>query len=171
MTGNYQPSHYWLLDNQVKNAKVGFDVIMPFAGEDKILFVNRGWVQGDLSRQSLPEVDTISSTVTIIGRVYIPTRQQQLPEANTWPKIIGSTDLASMAESLSVENPGGILRLQGDSPGALLTGWPEINVSVEKHHAYAVQWFAMAAALLIFHISSSSNIFQWLGKMIIKRNK
>jgi cytochrome oxidase assembly protein ShyY1 len=40
------------------------------------------------------------------------------------------------------------VRLAEGSPGALTRYWPVISTAPEKHRAYAVQWFAMAAVLL-----------------------
>ena len=58
------------------------------------------------------------------------------------------------------------LRLDRDSPGALQTGWPTVAVQPEKHTAYAVQWFTMAAVLVIMAISAMSNLTSWLAALI-----
>jgi surfeit locus 1 family protein len=50
------------------------------------------------------------------------------------------------------------VRLDADSTGALTTHWPLLNVSSDKHHGYAVQWFSMATALFLIYIWRSSNI-------------
>lgn len=168
-TGYFDQKRYWLLDNRVNNGKVGFDVIMSFVSRDKILFVNRGWVQGDISRQSLPVFDTPKGTINIIGRVYLPLDQKKLSRSDQWPKIIGSMELDAMSLDVSVANPGGVVRLQGDSQGALITGWPEVNVSVEKHQGYALQWFAMALALLVLLLNSSSNVFSLVVTALKKK--
>ena len=47
-------------------------------------------------------------------------------------------------------------------PGALAVDWQVVNVSPEKHGAYAVQWFTMAAVLLMFYVLRSSNMWQLL---------
>lgn len=169
-TGYFDQKRYWLLDNRVNNGKVGFDVIMSFTSRDKTLFVNRGWVQGDISRKSLPVFDTPKGLVKIIGRVYLPLNQKKLSRPSQWPKIMGSMDLEAMSLELSVASPGGVVRLQGDSQGALITGWPEVNVSVEKHQGYAVQWFAMAVALLVLLLNASSNIALLIHRAVTQRN-
>jgi cytochrome oxidase assembly protein ShyY1 len=52
------------------------------------------------------------------------------------------------------------IRIAAGEPGALAVNWLVINVSPDKHRGYAVQWFAMAVALLIFFALRSSNLWQ-----------
>jgi len=35
-----------------------------------------------------------------------------------------------------------------------------VNMSPQMHQGYAVQWFAMAAVLLVFYLLRSSNVWQ-----------
>lgn len=165
--GKFDENRYWLLDNQVRRGKVGFDVIMPFVSKGAEILVNRGWVEGDISRRTLPKVTTPSDTIKITARTYKPFVTLEAHNGGKelgWPRIIGNLNIAEMAAGLKVEHSEYILRLQQDSPGALHTGWPEINVSEAKHKGYAVQWFAMAFALLLMYVLSSSNILSLLSK-------
>jgi cytochrome oxidase assembly protein ShyY1 len=50
------------------------------------------------------------------------------------------------------------LRLAPDQPGGFRRDWPVVNVSPEKHRGYALQWFTMAAALLLLFVFRSSNL-------------
>ena len=50
------------------------------------------------------------------------------------------------------------LRLDVDQPAGFRRDWPVVNVSPQKHKGYAVQWFTMAAALLLFAVFRSSNL-------------
>jgi surfeit locus 1 family protein len=45
-----------------------------------------------------------------------------------------------------------ILRLREGSPSALVTQWPVVNIAPEKNIAYAIQWFAMSVALVLFYL-------------------
>ena len=47
------------------------------------------------------------------------------------------------------------VRLDAGQPGALRVDWEPINTQPEKHTGYAVQWFAMAIALVLFWVYSS----------------
>jgi len=54
----------------------------------------------------------------------------------------------------------------------LTTGWKLINQTPAKHHGYAVQWFAMAVALVISMVFSCTNLGQLIStRKQIKHNK
>jgi surfeit locus 1 family protein len=42
-----------------------------------------------------------------------------------------------------------VVRLREGSSSVLAAQWPIVNIQPEKNTAYAVQWFAMAFALLV----------------------
>jgi surfeit locus 1 family protein len=48
-----------------------------------------------------------------------------------------------------------ILQNQNDAPDALVRHWAPPEDRVAMHESYALQWFAMAAALLIFWMVAS----------------
>ena len=48
------------------------------------------------------------------------------------------------------------IRLAEATPGVLLRNWPVISTTPEKHRGYAVQWFAMAAALVLLYLYYST---------------
>lgn len=168
-SGYFETQKYWLLDNKIHRGKVGFEVIMPFHIEGKMALVNRGWVEGDPSRRSLPTIDTPSGEVDIVGRSHITIDNALIDfqSSGDWPKLISSIHLEKMYESLNLEGQGqsadNIIRLQQDSQAALITDWPAVNVLPQKHVAYAVQWFAMAFALLAMYVIYSSNILMVAG--------
>jgi surfeit locus 1 family protein len=54
------------------------------------------------------------------------------------------------------------LRLAEGDRAAFEAGWPLANASPAKHTAYAVQWFSMAAALVLVFLLRSSNLWQLL---------
>lgn len=151
LEGHFKAQEYWLLDNKIVAGKVGYEVLMPFYADNKVAIVNRGWIEGDRSRQSLPKVEIPVGRVNIIGRSHVLSKNPLLSYETTagWPKIIAATDLQLMYQELSQSSADNIIRLQPDSTAALYAQWPTVNVKPQKHIAYAVQWFAMAAALII----------------------
>lgn len=168
-TGHFETQKYWLLDNRIHRGKVGFEIIMPFYTDGAVALVNRGWVEGDLSRRSLPDVITPTGELTIIGRVHVAMENALVAfqSSESWPKLISRVHLEAMYNSLDQNNAvnvaDNIIRLQQDSQAALITDWPAVNVLPQKHTAYAVQWFAMAFALLTMYIIYSSNILTLAG--------
>ncbi|MCV6604792.1 MAG: SURF1 family protein, partial [Porticoccaceae bacterium] len=115
------------------------------------LLVNRGWIAAPAYREQRPEIPAITGPVALTGTAHTPLEKTSSVYGAQpgWPKVIQTVDVARMGNELGHKVAPFTLRLLDDQPGALRTGWPTINVQPEKHTAYAVQWFAMALALLI----------------------
>jgi cytochrome oxidase assembly protein ShyY1 len=83
-----------------------------------------------------------------------------------WPKRIQAIEMDKLRPAVK-EVAGASLfpysvRIDSGQPAALTVDWQIINVSPEKHTAYAVQWFTMGLALFIFFTLRSSNLWQVL---------
>lgn len=180
LQGRYDREHYWLLDNQPRAGKAGYEVIMPFISQEGVLLINRGWVEASPRRDVLPAINTPAGEVLITG--YLSPSQENAIFNNTisdlaieWPKRVLQVNVTESLEALKQnkgdltfllnDNSAGIekntiehrnaellLRIDTGSPGALLTEWPLVNTKPEKHKGYAVQWFSMALALLMLYL-------------------
>lgn len=169
-TGEFITEHYWLLENRIYNGRPGYHVIMPFeTGEGERIVVNRGWVEASPYREELPEFATPEHAVTVFGTFIEPGDSPLIDEAENkvtgWPHRLLELDLDVMDKQVDATLFPKVLQLDADSPGALVVDWQPINMTPEKHRAYAVQWFALAIALLILFVCVSSNI----GKILSKR--
>ena len=154
--GIYDQDRYWLLDNQPRQGKVGYEVIMPLHVSGQWVLVNRGWVQASRLRSELPIFDTPSGRVVLQGYFHIPSKNAVLSQANSdlvqeWPKRVIELSVANIEQTLGVTVYSKVLRIESDNPGALITDWPMINTSPEKHYGYAMQWFLMALALVFLY--------------------
>jgi surfeit locus 1 family protein len=170
LRGEFVQDHYFLLDNRIHKGKFGYEVlaIMLLADSQRAVLVNRGWIAGDPSRQSLPDIDNIGGQQTVLGHIYVPPGAPYLlgessPEPG-WPKRVQAVEMDKLQMAFSTVSPATLfpytVRIEPNSNNALTVGWQVVNTSPEKHTAYAVQWFAMAAALLILFVLRSSNIWQ-----------
>ena len=57
LTGEFDPKRYFLLDNQIRQGKVGFAVLAVFVTTDgRQWLLNRGFVAGHQGRSRLPSV-------------------------------------------------------------------------------------------------------------------
>ena len=159
ISGHFDNQRYFLLDNRVQDGRVGYEVLMPFeAPNGERLIVNRGWIaQGD-SRAQLPVLEPINDQLSVEGTLYVPLSEpymlSDLQEANTgtWPQVVQKIDIPEWSDTLGVALRPYTVRLAQDSEGALLAKWQTVNMLPEKHKAYAVQWFTMAAALLLMYL-------------------
>ncbi|QWE22476.1 SURF1 family protein [Polynucleobacter sp. AP-Jannik-300A-C4] len=136
----------------------GFYVMMPLKleGQEAVLWVNRGWApRNNQNRIELPPVKTADEIVTIEGVAFPhPGRVYELgqkgdPKAR--PRIEQNFDLALEAQSHEWKQLPFIVRESGSSKeDGLVRNWPSPTNGVDRHYAYAFQWFALALAGFLF---------------------
>lgn len=166
--GEYDNRSPLLLDNRVRHGRPGFEVISPFKTIDgQWLLVNRGWLLGNADRSQLPLVPDVEGVVVLSGYLYRSPGQQLMLGEDTWtveagPKIIQNASPEKVAEKLAIPLYSYSLRLDELAPGALETGWDVVNVQPGKHIGYAVQWSALAVALVVLTLFASSNLGEWI---------
>lgn len=158
--GYFDNQHLLLLDNRIKNGSVGYEVLAPFTTDQGAsLLVNRGWIEGFADRRQLPVVPPVEEHVELIAKVYVPLGEPVLLQADQWseqwPIVVQSVDIDRLAQRMDISFYPYLLRIEAAESGALLVDWPAVNTRAEKHWGYAVQWFLMAAALLVFWLYSS----------------
>lgn len=157
----------WLLDNRQRDGRVGYEVVQLFEREDgKKVLVNRGWLPAESTRQQLPVVPLTEATLTLFAAVA-PLSDHPLLDSDApqgaWPRIITEIEPAKLFASLDFDSSTDsvtdyYLNIDAASSGALRTGWTLVNMSAAKHTGYAVQWFAMAIALLLLTLWANTNL-------------
>lgn len=150
-----------LLDNKVQAGSVGYEVIQAFAlSSEREVWINRGWLAAPRLRSESPEIPPLTQQ-TIRATIYVPlgesfTLQQQGLSERRGERIIAQrVDMAQLSALNDSETFPYLLRIAPESTDALSAQWPAINTKPAKHRGYAVQWFAMALALVIFYIIRS----------------
>lgn len=163
LEGEYDNAHSFLLDNRTHEGRLGMELITPFTTEGgSVALVNRGWIPRDQYRTILPEPETVAGRVRIAGSVYIPDGEPFMLGAedpfSTWPRVLQSIDTGLMYRELQLELSQQALpwtiRIGAGMAGAEVRYWQAVNMSPEKHRAYAIQWFTMAAVLVLLVIYS-----------------
>ena len=157
LTGHYLSDKTMLVDNQVVNGGVGYQVFTPFAvdGFDQLVLIARGWVSVGESREIIPEIFTNEQTQSLAGRLNNPPAEPPLwnddyavQNGQVWqylPISQVSSVLDAKVFPLVVE-----LAPEASDSAELVRKWPEIDDQwVAKHQGYAFQWFAMALAFFI----------------------
>lgn len=170
LLGQLYPDDYVLIDNRIREGRFGYEVITLMATPEGRVPVNLGWIAGDPARRSTPNPSLVAGDYSVSGRLYIPQKQpyQLGPqrEPSALPVVLQSFDATSLAPALSSVLGEGVLpavvRIAAEDPLALEASWVVVNQSPEKHTAYAVQWFTMAAALMLAFIFRSSNLLSLL---------
>ena len=146
------------LDNRQMAGKVGFYVITPLAleGSGAAVLVQRGWVGRDFNdRAALPQIATPAGVVSVAGVVAPgPSRLFEFADSASGT-IRQNLDIASFARESGLDLlPLSLVQhdLAGAAPDGLLRQWPAPASDVQKHYGYAVQWFAIAAAIAFLYV-------------------
>ena len=136
----------------------GFYLMMPLKldGQESVLWVNRGWApRNNENRIDLPPVKTVDEVLTIEGVAFPhPGRVYELGQkgdAKVAPRIEQNFDLALEAQSHGWQQLPFIVReSNSDKNDGLVRNWPSPTNGVDRHYAYAFQWFALALAGFLF---------------------
>lgn len=164
LNGRWSES-YFLLENRIRGGRPGYEIIGVLESGDLRVLVNRGWVEASLDRQVLPEVQIESGQIELDGYAYRsasdPFTLGDPVWAGTWPERIQALEWDKLTERLDHPVFPYIVRLNAESESAFATGWEIVNLPPQKHIAYAVQWLALAMALVILTLFASSNLQAW----------
>lgn len=154
LRGRFDASHSVLLDNRVHKGQVGVELVQPFMDHPsgRWMLVNRGWMPWP-DRRVAPTFETPPGEQQLTAWAYVPPGRSLVPIGNAtgWPRLVNR--LAPLAVWEELRRPGVLLELRLEpGPATLTPNWPSVSMGPEKHQGYAVQWFALAAALLALFI-------------------
>jgi len=159
--GTFTPDTYWLVDNKISQGRVGYHVIaLAVTPQNQAVLVNLGWIQGFADRSKLPEIVLPENVKQVKGRLYIGDSNQFLTsdhssfEKNSViPQIVFSEiaqEIVQYAPDLELKNY--VIQLSEEETYGYVRQWQGELMPPEKHFAYAVQWYALAAALMVIFI-------------------
>jgi surfeit locus 1 family protein len=143
------------LDNRQMHDKVGFFVLTPLRLEasNQVVLVQRGWVQRNFAeRENVPGIDTPAGTVTVEGRMAPPPSKLFELGKSEASVIRQNLDLEQFRTQTRLPLMPVMLMQTGPASEGLLREWPAVNLGVEKHYGYALQWFGIAAALALLYL-------------------
>ena len=159
VSGSFDESRQILIDNTIFRGRVGFKVFTPFILEssDKLLLVDRGWIEQESFRENLPSITINSSFAELSGLLVNPELGFVLSEdliSKTWPKISQTQSLDYLVKEYPEELYPFILVAEPTFKGAL--NYMEViptNMPPVKHYGYALQWFTMFLAVSYTHLT------------------
>ncbi|KAF0807539.1 hypothetical protein A167_02871 [Alcanivorax sp. S71-1-4] len=160
--GEFDNRHNILLDNRTLNGVAGYHLLTPLRSDDgQWVLVNRGWIPRGPDRNVLPDIPPIEGPATVVGRTYVYSpRTFVLAEDDlsqpTWPLRVQKVEMGAIAPLLGVELAPFEIRVDPDATleqgEQLPRVWLDTVMTPERHRAYAVQWFGLAATVVIFYI-------------------
>lgn len=152
--GRYVGDRQFLIDNIVRGGRNGFLVVTPLAliDRDELLLVNRGWVPQTPDRRPLADLTVGDDNRSVSGRIgRLPVGGLKLsgsvPAEVRWPSIRQYPDLDELSAALGTPLLPWVLLLSPDEAAGFEREWRPGGLPPERHLGYAVQWFALAAAL------------------------
>lgn len=158
--GRYDLEHQLLLDNRIYRGHAGYHVLTPLrlAGRETTVLVNRGWVPVGADRSVLPELPGPAGEVVLEAVTDLPPAQTfRLGEAEErhagWPKVVQELDFGQLERLLDTRLAPVVLLLDAEDEHGFMRDWrPVYTVMPDKHRAYAMQWFTLAAVLLLIYL-------------------
>lgn len=157
--GRFESRYAVFIDNRVVNGVAGYHVVMPLrlANSERYVLVNRGWIAATESRSILPHLNTPPGVVTVIGLATIPSRRYlelstKVAEGNVWQNLT----LERYRAAVPIPIQPVVIQQENDPGDGLKREWGAPDFGVAKHYGYAFQWFALAAALLIYYVVSNA---------------
>ena len=166
--GRFLSEHSIYVDNRSYKGQAGFHVLTPFVGEglDQPVLVLRGWVPQDPARRSvLPAVAEPRGPVVIEALAQADLEQTlelgsgpspgpgerlwqnaSLDKVARWTGLMLAPVVLRQLNERALDGPASApLAATGFEQGfALVRDWPSPGGGVDKHRAYAFQWYSMA---------------------------
>ena len=160
--GRFENEKQFLLDNQVSRGQVGLQVLTPLKllHRDEAVLVDRGWVPLGPDRKQLPDISVDTDVVSLRGTVYVPYKQGfrlgSMDEGHFgWPRLIQYLDFGAMSDRVGYPLAPLTIRLDPNLPHGYRREWQPVSMSPETHLAYAMQWFTLAAVLIVIYLALS----------------
>ncbi|MCJ7556324.1 MAG: SURF1 family protein [Gammaproteobacteria bacterium] len=156
--GRFDSRRQVLLDAMMHEGRTGYQVLTPLLrnGEAAVL-INRGWIEAASNRDILPALDVAELARRVTGLAgHLPEPAMRLGGTGSaepdWPRVALYPTREEIEEMLGYPVLDTLMYLDAAEPDGFLRAWRPQLVSPEKHMGYAMQWFAMAMALVIIYV-------------------
>lgn len=165
ITGQFLNQNTILLDNQMYKGQRGYRIFTPFI-QDKtnlhdstsaIVLVDRGWIPQTSNHSTLPTIPPIKGKATLQGQRAKPPSPglkwwgSTLTLKHTGPQRVLWLDFEQISAALGQPVASFVLTLDAGHPMAFVYPPKTSGTPALKHLGYAVQWFMMALAVLIYY--------------------
>jgi surfeit locus 1 family protein len=162
--GHYEVGHQFLLDNISRDGQAGYEVLTPLQLDDgRMALVNRGWLPlPGGSRQQLPDISVHGAA---LEARMISARVDNFPVAGLelghqppaldarWPKLTSFPRANELAAALGRRVEPRQLLLDATQADGYRRDWQPASAGFgpERHLSYAVQWWSLAALVVVLY--------------------
>jgi surfeit locus 1 family protein len=154
LAGVFLPQHTVFVDNRVRKGRPGYEVLTPLRLTDgRHVLVNRGWIAAAPTRDVLPAVTTPDRALRMDGFALdrLP-HVFRIEEKGRPGKVRQSVEVGAFSKEIGLALEPRIVEQHTGPEDGLLRDWPRPDSGVEKHQAYALQWYSLAALAVILAI-------------------
>jgi surfeit locus 1 family protein len=157
--GHYLAQRQLLLDNQSHRGQPGYRVWTPLQLEGGgLIIVDRGWIPGHAAK-SLPELSVSPAPRSVRGlwrdlpQPGLRLAGADAPASGKFPVVVQYPTAEQLWALLGQGGAAGILLLDPAEPDGFVRDWnPAAEFPPSRHYGYAVQWFALAATLVVIFV-------------------
>jgi surfeit locus 1 family protein len=148
--GEFLPRYTVYLDNRTRRGRPGYEIVTPLRlrGSASHVLVNRGWIAAGATRDALPEVPALAGQVRIEG-IALERLPRVLTIRSSPGKIRQSLDVQAYAAETGLQLEPRVIEQHSSLPDGLARDWPPHDAGIEKHEAYALQWYSLAALAVV----------------------
>ncbi|EGQ7947675.1 SURF1 family protein [Vibrio parahaemolyticus] len=163
-----EPLPVVLLDNQTFQGKVGYLAYQVVSvGQDPITLalLELGFVEGQRTRSSLPDVNSLTMPTNVTGRLYRkstnPLSSELMPEMGDVIRV-QNLNISELSKLLNIELMPAVLQPDNLGKWSYPFPWNPLPLTSTKHFGYSVQWFVMAGAFLLL---TGAVFIRWCRKV------
>ena len=153
--GRFAAENTVLIDNRMLHGVAGYHVVTPLKinGGERYVLVNRGWVAAAADRRTLPAIETPTGILRVTGLAIVPSERQfelstRVAEGNVWQNLT----IARYRATVPIAIQPVVLQQDSETADGLKREWSASGPSPDRNYGYAFQWFALAAAILIYYL-------------------
>ena len=158
-SGVWDQKKEFLLDNRVLDSRPGYHVITPLVLRDgkSAVLINRGWVPAFADRTQVPKIPVAEGSSDVTGIAVVPQAEHFLlknpePIGEYWQPVWQALDLNRFREAVDYRMHDFVIVLQSGHKDGFEYDWKMPSDDwIVRHNAYAFQWFALAATLLVIY--------------------
>ena len=157
--GRFDNKKIIFVDNKIHQGNTGVYVVTPFKIKDTNyhVLVNRGWTAMNKNRKNLPDIITDASLINLSGKIKFINKKpftvgDQYQSNKGWPALVQWINIEDIEKKSELKLLPYILLLDEDEKNGYVREWKPVVMQPEKSTSYAVQWFALALALVVIYI-------------------
>ena len=146
VSGVFRPELTVLLDNKIRNRRVGYEVITPLrlSGSTTHVLVNRGWFERAAKEPAPPAGEV---RIEGIALARLPHALRLGEESKS--RVRQNVDIGEYAAETGLALQPIVIEQHSDDADGLLREWPRPDLGVDMHASYALQWYSLAALAVV----------------------